>query len=218
MQIRYVEQMKYRAIFFDLDGTLLDSVPTIIECTRETLESMDIHIDNETIRHAIGIPLRVQARRFAPGREEQFIEDYRTVYYRHMAEGTRLFPGTLDMLASLRKSGRLTGLVTSKNIRGTTKAIEQTGLTGLLDCIITADDVTHYKPDPEPIQNAMDKLGVTPEESLYVGDAAFDVEMSQRANVMMVAVSWGARTHEELLMICPDGVVDNWDEFLELLA
>lgn len=210
--------MNYRAILFDLDGTLLDSVPTIIRCTRETLESMDIHIDDVTIRHAIGIPLRVQAHRFATGREQQFIDDYRTVYFQHLNEDSRLFPGTLDMLAKLRENGQKTSVVTSKNIRGTTKAIELTGMSGLFDCVITADDVEHYKPDPEPIQKAMAMLGVAPEESVYVGDSAFDIDMAQRADVRMVAVSWGARTHEELVMICPDGVVDDWGEFLGLLG
>ena len=90
--------MKYKAIFFDLDGTLLDSVPTIIMCTRETLESMGIHVEDVTIRHAIGVPLRVQAHRFAPGREEQFLDDYRTAYFQHMEEDSALFPGTLEML------------------------------------------------------------------------------------------------------------------------
>lgn len=209
--------MKYKAILFDLDGTLLDSVPTIIKVTRETLESMGIQIDDLTIRHAIGIPLKVQGRRFAPGREQQFIDDYRTVYFRHLNEDARLFPGTREMLETLRADGCLTAIVTSKNTRGTSKAIELTGLDGLFDLVITADDVTHCKPEPEPLLKAMQLLGVTPEESLYVGDSAFDVDMAQRAGVMMAAVSWGARTHEELAMICPDGVVDDWREFVGLL-
>lgn len=210
--------MKYKAIFFDLDGTLLDSVPMIVKVTRETLESMGIHVDDVTLRHAIGIPLKAQAARFAPGREEQFLADYRAAYLPHANQDSHLFPGTLEMLAELRKQGCLIGLVTSKNLRGTSRAIELTGLTGLFDCIVTADDVKRHKPEPDPILHGMAQLGVTAEESLYVGDSAFDVDMSQRAGVMMVAVSWGARTHKELQMICPDGVVDGWEEFLELLS
>lgn len=209
--------MKYKAILFDLDGTLLDSVPTIVKATRETLASMGIDVADVTLRHAIGIPLKVQAHRFAPGREEQFIDDYRTTYLQYLGEDSKLFPGTLEMLASLRGQGYKTAIVTSKNVRGTTKAIELTGMAALFDCVITADDVTHYKPDPEPIQKGMALLGVTPEESVYVGDSAFDIDMAQRAGVLMVGVSWGARTREELLMICPDGVVDNWEQFLALL-
>lgn len=212
------ESTKYKAILFDLDGTLLDSVPTIIVVTRETLESMGVQADDTLIRHAIGLPLKVQARMFAKGREQQFIDDYRTTYFQHLNEDAHLFPGTLEMLKRLREQGCLTAIVTSKNRRGTSKAIELTGMDGLFDCVITAEDVEHYKPDPEPLLKAIEQLGVTPEESLYVGDSAFDVDMAQRAGVMMTAVSWGARTREELDLICPDGVVDNWREFLELLV
>ena len=177
---------------------------------------MGIHIDDLTLRHAVGIPLKAQAQRFAPGREQRFIDDYRAAYLPHANDDSHLFPGTLEMLTELRAQGCLTGLVTSKNARGTSKAIELTHMTGLFDCIITADDVERYKPDPEPLEKAMAQLGVTAAESLYVGDSAFDVDMAQRAGVMMVGVSWGARTREELDMICPDGVVDSWQEFVQL--
>lgn len=210
--------MKCKAVFFDLDGTLLDSVPMIIRVTRETLAAMGIHIDDMTLRHAIGIPLKVQAHRFAPGREQQFLDDYRAAYLPQAHQDSRLFPGTLEMLRELRENGCLTGLVTSKNARGTSRAIELTGLTGMFDCVITADDVERYKPDPEPMEKAMAQLHVTAAESLYVGDSAFDVDMAQRAGVMMVGVSWGARTREELELICPDGVVDDWKSFLALIA
>lgn len=210
------DSMKYKAVFFDLDGTLLDSVPMIVKVTGETLASMGIQVDDLTLRHAIGIPLKVQARRFAPGREQQFLDDYREAYLPHANDDSHLFPGTLEMLNELHAQGCQVGLVTSKNARGTEKAIELTGLAGVFDCIVTADDVERHKPEPDPILHGMALLGVTPEESLYVGDSAFDVDMAQRAGVMMVAVSWGARTHQELQMICPDGVVDSWDEFLEL--
>lgn len=209
--------MRYHAVFFDLDGTLLDSVPMIIRVTGDTLAAMGIQVDDETLRHAIGVPLKVQAHRFAPGREQQFLEDYRAAYLPHASKDSRLFPGTKQMLDELRANDVLIGLVTSKNARGTSRAIELSGLTGKFDCIITADDVQQYKPHPEPLEKAMSQLGVAPAESLYVGDSAYDIDMAQRAGVRMIGVTWGARTRDELELICPDGVVDNWQEFLETI-
>lgn len=206
----------YKAILFDLDGTLLDSVPIIVKCMVETLEPMAIYIDEPALRHTIGLPLIVQAHQFAPGREEEFVESYRAIYLDAVSRKQSLFPGTLDMLGRLRESGHLTGLVTSKNARGTTRAIRQTGLEGCFDCVITADDVQRFKPDPEPIQKAMELLKVAPAESVYVGDSAFDVDMAQRAGVATIGVTWGARLRDEMELICPSGVVDNWSEFLKL--
>lgn len=210
--------MKHKAILFDLDGTLLDSVPMIVKVTREALESMGIHSDDVTLRHAIGIPLTVQARRFARGREQEFTDIYRGIYVQHLGEEARLFPGTLEMLRDLREKGCLLAIVTSRVSRGTQRAMETTGMTGIFSSTVTADDVERHKPEPEPLVKAMEQLGVTADQSLYVGDSAFDVDMAGRAGVMMAAVSWGARTRDELELICPDGVVDNWEEFLGLLA
>ncbi len=209
--------MKYKAVLFDLDGTLLDSVPMIVKVTREALEAMGIHFDDVTLRHAVGLPLTVQARRFARDREQEFTDIYRGIYFHNLADEIRLFPGTMEMLSKVREAGCLTGVVTSKSARGTTRAIETSGMTDMFDCVVTADDVTNYKPHPEPLVKALAQLGVAPKESLYVGDSAFDVDMAKKADVLMVAVSWGARTREELGPICPNGVVDSWAQFLDLV-
>ena len=209
--------MEHRAVLFDLDGTLLDSVPLIVKVTRETLESMGIHFDDSTIRHSVGLPLRVQAHRFARDREQEFIDIYRGIYRERLGDEARLFPGTLETLSTLRSNGFLTGVVTSKSARGTRKVLEFGGLSGVFECVITADDVAHPKPHPEPLVRAIEQLAVTSDESLYVGDSAFDVEMARRAGVRMIAVSWGARTRDELELICSDGVVDDWQQLLELV-
>lgn len=209
--------MNYKAILFDLDGTLLDSVQMIVDVMSEALKSMGIDVDDVALRHAIGLPLTVQARHFAHGREQEFSNTYRDIYIRELSKEAQLFPGSIEMLSTLRSQGYLTGVVTSKTARGAARAIETTGIASMFDCVITADDVTHYKPAPEPLIKAMDKLGVTAEESLYVGDSAFDVDMARSAGARVVAISWGARTHEELELIGPDTVVDNWTQFLAML-
>jgi len=209
--------MKYRAVLFDLDGTLIDSVPMIVKVTRQALQSMGLHFDDVAIRHSIGIPLAVQAHRFARGREQEFTAIYRGIYVRNLADEARLFPGTLDMLAKLRTDGYLTGVVTSKLARGATRAIDSAGMTELFDCVVTADDVANYKPHPEPLMNALGQLGVSADRSLYVGDSAFDIEMARQAGVSVAAVTWGARTREELEPIRPDAVVDDWQGLLGLL-
>lgn len=210
--------MKYKAIIFDLDGTLLDSVATIVLVTRQTLQSMGFDADEKALRHAIGVPLTVQAEWFAPGRQQEFVTSYRKTYIKHGGHDSKPFPGTLEMLTNLRKRGHATAIVTSKNAVGTKKAIDMNGMDSLFDCVITADDVICYKPHPEPVIKAMAELGVTPDESLYVGDSTFDFDMANTAGMSVVGMSWGARTRDELVDGFPKRVVvDNWAEFLQWL-
>ena len=207
--------MKYKAVLFDLDGTLLNSVPVILKTAKEVFLAMGIPHDASELRNTIGIPLRVQAKMFAGERSHEFIELYRTFYRGHLGEDSHLFPHTLDMLNALKSDGYSTALVTSKSARSAIGAIEATGMTGKFDVIVTADDVGHPKPSAEPILKALKALELRPEEAIYVGDSMFDVDAAQRAAVTMVAVSWGARSKEDLLLECPERVFDSWQEFLD---
>lgn len=206
--------MIFKAALFDLDGTLLDSIPVILKSAREVFVEMDLRYDEDAIRKTIGIPLKVQARDWAGERWHEFESKYRAAYKRNQYGDFHLFPGTVDMLKSLRSAGVKTALVTSKSTNGARSALENTGMNGLFDAIISADDVKHAKPQPEPILKALSILDVNPDEALYVGDSAFDIDAAQRAGVQPIAVSWGARSKDDLLLMCPDKVFDTWPEFV----
>ena len=206
--------MKIKAVLFDLDGTLLDSVPAILLANKEVCSLMKLPYDEIRWRNYIGIPLTVQALKYAGDRASEFIDNYRIVYRKYQSEDTRLFPSTLTMLDKIKSNGYLTALVTSKSARATQDAIQRTGMIGKFDTIITADDVQNYKPHPEPLLKALDALAIKPEDAIYVGDSLFDIDTAQKAEVAMVCVSWGARSKDDLLLMCPNGVFDSWPEFL----
>lgn len=207
--------MDFKAILFDLDGTLLDSVPTIMKCNKEVFDVMELPFDSVDVRNCIGIPLKVQALRFAGERATEFMDRYRSVYLQHQEQ---LFPGTSTMLDALKSRNYLTGLVTSKAANGVLRITKQTGIFEKFDVIVTADDIKNPKPHPEPILKALKKLNVATSAGLYVGDSLFDVDAANSANVQMAAVSWGARSKGDLLLMCPDRVFDTWEEFLNWLA
>lgn len=207
--------MSYKAILFDLDGTLLNSVPVIIKTATEVFQAMGIDRDGDDLRNTIGIPLQVQAKMFAGERAVEFIELYREFYRKRMGQDTHLFPGTLEMLETLKAREFYTALVTSKTARSAIGAIETTGMTGMFNVIVTADDVQHPKPNPEPLLKALIALDLNPGDAIYVGDSMFDIDAAQRASVTMAAVSWGARSREDLLQQCPDRVFDTWPDFLD---
>ena len=209
--------MRPKALLFDLDGTLLDSVSNILKANRETFDLMKLRLSDEDSRNAIGIPLEVQARRFAGDRAEEFIETYRQVFRKYADNEARLFPGAVEALDRVRSRGCLTALVTSKNSRATQRVLGKSGLDGRFDVVITADDVTNPKPHPEPILKALEVLDVRPGEAVFVGDSLFDVEASNLAGVRMIGVSWGAKTREELMAGSVAAAADTWEELVTWL-
>lgn len=206
--------MKLKAILFDLDGTLLDSIDVILRANREVCDKMGLRYDETQVRNWIGIPLTVQSGLLAKERSEEFIDAYKSVYRQYHSDSTRLYDGTLEMLDALRSLGVKTALVTSKNIVGTRRVLDSSGLDGRFEAVITADDVESPKPHPEPILKALTALDVAAHESIYVGDSFFDYESAAAANVPMVAVTWGARDRDDLLSVRPEAVFDSWGDFL----
>ncbi len=211
--------MQYTTILFDLDGTLLDSVPLILRCFCETHEKLGLPYDEHAIRCEIGRPLTIQSVMFADERSPEFLDHYTRIYRAYQQEaGARLFPGTIEMLEELRRREYRLGLVTSKSTRGVEIVLEQTGLSGLFDHLVTANDCTDHKPHPEPILKALGAFQVPPEQALYVGDSSFDIDASRAAGVDVVVMSWGARSREDLLVRCPGRVFDEWSQFLSWLS
>lgn len=206
--------MKPKALLFDLDGTIADSVSVIIKSNRETFEKMGLRFDEDYVRAQIGIPLETQARMFAGPRHAEFTDTYREIYRANGGEESPLFPGAADALRSLREHGYRLGLVTSKIKYITLNILESAGIDSLFETLITADDVERHKPDPEPILKALDRMRLQPEEAAYVGDALFDVRASSAAGVPMIGVSWGAASSEELAPGCIM-VVDTWEQLIK---
>jgi pyrophosphatase PpaX len=206
-----------KAILFDLDGTLLDSVPTILSSNHRVCTAMGIPYDETTLRGWIGIPLEDQAQRLAEGREKEYVENYRKAYWDAQMNNLKLFPGTAKMLDDLRLYGYKTALVTSKGSKITRMTLELSGIAEKFDVIVAAEDTKEHKPHPAPILKGLELLGIKPEEAIYVGDSFFDVDAAQHANVRMAAVSWGARNKDDLELMCPDTVFDTWQGFVTWL-
>ncbi|MGC8861623.1 MAG: HAD family hydrolase [Armatimonadota bacterium] len=209
---------KYKAILFDLDGTLVDSVPVIMRAFREVHEQMGLPFDEPSVRKLVGIPLREQAVLFAGERAEEFLDRYVPLYVAYQTADMRLFPGTVELLDELKQDGYRLGLVTSKSTRGAERVLLSTGVRNYFEVVVTADDVANHKPHPEPLLRALKLLGVGSREALFVGDSLFDVQAAREAGVDMAAVSWGALDKEELWPECPGRVFDTWQEFLDWLG
>ena len=208
-----------KAFLFDLDGTLNDSVPQIHHTMRRTMDQLGVPITDQEIRLTIGIPLVETGEQYlGKGRGQELLTVYRKLY----AEEADLFPiqafpGIPQMLQTLHDQGAKLGLVTAKRNDMTMDALQAMGVTELFGTVVDFQCTKAHKPDPEPALYAMEKLGVNPSETCFIGDSIHDLGCGKNAGCTTVGVTWGAGVREQLLSVEPDYLVDSVAELSHLL-
>ncbi len=210
----------WSAVLFDLDGTLADTVGLILTCYRHTMRT---HLgqappDEDWIR-GMGTPLRVQLAAFArsPDEADAMLDTYVTLQRRIHDEMVHAYPGVPDLLAALEALGVPMALVTSRRIEMTRRTLAQCGFTRHFQVIVTPDEVTHPKPDPESVLVALARLGSPPAaRTLFLGDSPHDLEAGRAAGVRTVAALWGPFPRELVLAAAPDYAIETPLALLEL--
>lgn len=196
-----------RLLVFDWDGTLMDSVATIVACTQAVLREMKVEgVPEPTIRGTIGLGVRETIEILIPGCTDelfdQVLEVYRHLWWSTYRDRPVLFPGVEEMLRALSEEGYLLAVATGKSRRGLDHALEQTGLRDLFHSTRTADEA-FSKPHPRMLLDILDDLGVRPGEAVMIGDTTFDLEMARSAGTAGVAVCTGSHCREELQDLAP---------------
>ena len=196
-----------RLLVFDWDGTLMDSVATIVACTQAVLREMELaEVPEPTIRATIGLGMRETIDTLIPGCSdelfEQVIETYRSQWWTTYRDRPVLFPGVDGMLRALSAEGYLLAVATGKSRRGLDHSLEQTGLRELFHSTRTADEA-FSKPHPRMLFDILEDLGMRPHEAVMVGDTTFDLEMARNAGTAGVGVCTGSHCREELQELAP---------------
>ncbi len=205
--------MKFRAVLFDLDGTLIDSTRLILDSYHHT---MRVHRgrtfpDSEWLA-GLGTPLRVQFRRFTddPAELDRMIATYREWNLDHHDAMVRAFPGAVETVRDLRARGARLGIVTSKNRGGVERGLALCGFDGLFETIITSDDLAASKPDPAPVRAALERLAAAPAEALFAGDSPHDIAAGRDAGTRTAACLWGPFQRTDLAPQGPDFYVESF--------
>jgi pyrophosphatase PpaX len=189
------------AILFDLDGTLVDTVPFILEAVHHAFEGAPRHPTDAEWIAGIGTPLRTQLAEFATGPDdvERLFERYRAYWLAHHDGKTRAFPGALEVVRALAADHPI-GVVTAKNETGALRTLRHTGLFPFVNpgAIIGADSCANAKPHPEPVLLALSRLDRRPDEALLLGDSAHDLAAARAAGALAVGATWGASPREAL--------------------
>lgn len=194
-----------KAVIFDLDGTLIDSLPDIAEYVNITLEKYGApKKDVCKIRQYIGNGARNLILRSFDGaiegeRAEEILAFYNKSYTESGSPKTRLFEGVKEVLFELKKRGYKLGVLTNKP-QVTTDGVYQTYLKEIgFDAVVGQTAGKKIKPNPDTLLELLNSLGVLVENAYMVGDGETDVEVAINAGVHGVAVLWGYRDKDQLL-------------------
>ncbi len=197
----------YQLLIFDWDGTLIDSIDTIVACTEATIETLGLDpLPQERIRAAIGTSLRETVEFLAPGCDEgtfqSVVDTYRELWWSGYNRQAKLFAGVESMLRDLVAEGYILALATAKNRSGLEADWEKTGVGDLFAASRTVSE-SKPKPGPEMVLDILEELGASNETSLVIGDSRHDIQMAQRARVDIVAVASGAQPEAALNELNP---------------
>lgn len=195
--------MSYTTYLFDFDYTLADSSRGIVTCFRIVLNRHHYtDITDEAIKRTIGKTLEESFSILSgvtdPEQLTTFRNEYKLEADVHMNVNTRLFPDTLSTLKELKKRGARIGIISTKYRFRILSFLEDYLPEDFLDIVVGGEDVTTPKPSPEGVLFALEHLGSTPQETLYIGDSTVDAETAQNAGVDFAGVLNGMTTAEEL--------------------
>jgi len=211
--------MNTRCIFFDLDGTLLDSVPSIVESMSYALElKMGFAPDYETLVSGIGTPLDEQllthsfaylGRRLDPRELDEFRGAYKDHNLANHDDVIATFDGVGSALDALRTLGCPMGIVTSKPNDIARRGLRVCKIESFFDFVIGYDDVANPKPHPEPVLTAINYMKASAETCLFVGDSPHDILSGNEANCPTGAALWGPFQRDSLAAANPTYYFDH---------
>ena len=197
----------FKLLVFDWDGTLMDSVATIVACAQAMLGELGLpQPPDALIRNTVGLGLRETIDQLIPGCDAELyrrvVETYRAHWLTTYQNLPLLFPGVTDVLRQLAAEGYLLGIATGKGRRGLEHALKSSGLTGLFHATRTVDEAPS-KPNPGMLLDILDELGARPDEAVMIGDTTYDLAMARAAGMAGLAVLSGSQAREELERLEP---------------
>ncbi len=189
------------AMLFDLDGTLVNTIPLIFACYEHTLS---VHLPGfrparRVIVGNLGRSLddilydfAVAAGMAEPGAvSREMLDTYRSFQRENLDRLIEPYDGMREALQGLRDRGLTLGLVTSKVEWAARLAYDRYGLGEFLSVLVFHDDTARHKPDPQPLLLAASKAGLDPARAAYVGDSVHDMAAGQAAGMKTIGALWG---------------------------
>ncbi|MDX5333375.1 MAG: phosphoglycolate phosphatase [Gammaproteobacteria bacterium] len=216
-----------KMVLIDVDGTLVDSVPDLAYCVDEMMARLDMPRRGEAaVRNWVGNGVeRLVERALAndlDGHPDEALKArampvFLALYAENTSKRSRLYPGVEEGLAYLKSAGYRLGCVTNKAEQFTLPLLQDLGIRDHFEIVVSGDTLPKKKPDPLPLLHAAEQLGVTPAESLMIGDSISDVKAARAAGFRIICMSYGYNHGEDIRDYDPDAVIDSMAELGGLL-
>ncbi|AHF97143.1 phosphoglycolate phosphatase [Desulfurella acetivorans A63] len=209
------------AIFFDLDGTLVDSKKDLEKAVVSTALNLKLEIlDKEYILSLVGNGIYRLINDYlvsinATDYYEQFLKIFLSYYYEHICDNSYLYNNVKPTLQLLTKQYKLF-VVSNKLEKFSKKLLNELKIDNFFEEIIGGDSFENKKPDPQPILNLIKKYKINPHSSLFVGDSENDYFAARASNLKMGWVSFGYKNESILKKITPDFIFDKFEYILNI--
>jgi len=208
-----------KLVIFDLDGTLIDSLPDIADALNRVLRDYGKEpLALNEVRLLVGKGARSLVERALPEADDtqvdQALERYLGYNLANIVDQTRPYPGVPETLKELVGRGFPLCVLSNKNVALCREVLADLGLAGLIPAVYGADSFPYRKPSPEPVLALLNEYGVGAREAVLVGDSINDMAAGQGAGVYTVGCSYGYGEPEELAGA--DFQVDDFASLLDL--
>jgi len=216
-------RMKYRALIFDLDGTLADTLESIACCANQCAEKLGRKpVPVEAFRNMVGEGVRVLAEKFLGSASEETLESFISAFRENLRAWQRRlarpYPGVPGLLEALAERGVKTAVVSNKPHELVADGVRHLFPGHPFVAVLGHNEDTPRKPDPHALLAACELLEADPTETLMVGDTAIDMKAAAAAGTPSVGVLWGFRTARELVEAGAETLVSQPAQILNLLV
>ncbi len=210
--------MKIKAVLFDLDGTLLNTLPDLYNITNTTLRELGCpERSMEEVRQFVGNGAKLLIKRALPENVEytdEIMDRMMANYLKYQNQRAEVYAGIPELLAELKKRGIRSAIVSNKPDPAAVEVWKQF-FGDTIDFAIGTRENMHIKPHPDQANEAMRVLGVTSADCVYVGDSDTDIATGTNAGMETLSVTWGFRGEEFLKAHGAAHIVDRAEEILQ---
>ncbi len=206
-------------IGFDLDGTLIKSEKLIIDSFKHTFQTLrpELNITEETYRSFLGNTLEQTFKQYDEVNYQKYIDVYREFNFKHHDAYVTLYENAEEVLRYLKQNNYYVAIISSKKRELIVRAMELLSIEQYIDTIVGYEDSENHKPDPQPLKNACNQLGIGHDSLIYIGDSEQDILAAKNIGCFSIAVLFDESRKQRITALKADKYITNLSEIITIV-